>query len=150
METNILPLNYAPNNRTIERSVVLFLCFFVQCALSAVLAEFLHFQLYLGRLLGLMGKVVYLLAHAALNFGKWFLFCWHNPTNYEFIRIYEYDLSVLEPRPGIEPGTSFLPRKRSATELSRQICAWRGIRTPVARRRDVYSVVQLTALPSTH
>ena len=24
-----------------------------------------------------------------------------------------------EPRPGIEPGTSFLPRKRSATELSR-------------------------------
>ena len=65
---------------------------------SAVSAEFLEFKLLLPFFhlyhFGLMCKVVYLLALRAHHLGVCLSFCCHDPTNYEFIRIYEYDLFV--------------------------------------------------------
>ena len=76
----------------------LFLCFFVRSMFSAVSAKFLEFKLLLSFFhlyhFGLMRKVVHLFTLRAHQFGICFSFCCHDPTNYEFIRIYEYDLFV--------------------------------------------------------
>ena len=115
-----------------------------------------------------MGEVIYSFAFLAFKFYEWFfLFC----------HIFLFNLfnkPINKPRMGIEPMTFFLPRKCSATELSRQtiiiscpnykllivnysnfcenknLCGQGGIRTPVDRSRVVYSHVQLTTLSPTH
>ena len=88
------------------RPQFLFFRFLMYRVLPAPFTEFVQTQLLLRSVLslGFAGKIINPFANLALKFDKWFLFCCH----------------MFEPKVGIEPTASFLPRKRSTTELLRR------------------------------
>ena len=98
---------------------------FLVCA--AGIAELFQFQLFLHRFFGLVQEIINFLAACALELGIYLFLCLcshilflrnesagsRTPCEQSFHLLY----SPFEPEAGIEPATSSLPWKRSATEL---------------------------------
>ncbi len=104
-----------------------FLSFFVGLDLFAKIAEFLQYQFFRCIELVSLRYVIYILTNRALKTERktcTFRFFCHIKTPFrsqvQIILYEQYIINNLEPRLGIGPRTSFLPRMRSTTEPPRR------------------------------